>query len=44
VDWQIAMMPGKRKALDKTRISNILKNQLEKFKAGILARCSICFG
>ena len=38
VDWQIAMMPGKRKALDKTRISNALTDQLEKLKAGIRAK------
>jgi len=38
VDWQIAMMPGKRKALDKTRNSNALTDQLEKLKAGIRAK------
>jgi IS5 family transposase len=38
VDWQIAMMPGKRKALDKTRISNAPTDQLEKLKAGIRAK------
>lgn len=38
VDWQIAMMPGKRKTLDKTRISNALTDQLEKLKAGIRAK------
>jgi IS5 family transposase len=38
VNWQIAMMPGKRKALDKTRISNALTDQLEKLKAGIRAK------
>jgi IS5 family transposase len=38
VDCQIAMMPGKRKALDKTRISNALTDQLEKLKAGIRAK------
>jgi IS5 family transposase len=38
VDWQIAMMPGKRKALDKKRISNALTDQLEKLKAGIRAK------
>ena len=38
VDWQIAMMPGKRKTLDKTRISNALTDQIEKLKAGIRAK------
>jgi IS5 family transposase len=38
VDWQIAMMPGKRKALDKKRISNALTDQLEKLKACIRAK------
>ena len=38
VDWHIAMMPGNRKALDKTRISNALTDQLEKLKAGIRAK------
>ena len=32
------MMPGKRKTLDKTRISNALTDQLEKLKAGIRAK------
>ena len=32
------MMPGKRKALDKTRISNALTDQLEKLQAGIRAK------
>lgn len=29
VDWQIAMMPGKRKTLDKMRISNALRINLK---------------
>ncbi len=38
IDWQIAMMPGKRKALDKARPSNVLKDKLEKIKASIRAK------
>jgi len=38
IDWQVAMMPGKRKALDKARPSNVLKDKLEKIKASIRAK------
>jgi IS5 family transposase len=38
VDWQIAMMPGKRKALDKTKASHALKDKLEKVKASVRAK------
>jgi IS5 family transposase len=38
VDWQIAMMPGKRKAMDKSKPVNALKEQLEKLKACIRAK------
>ncbi len=38
VDWQIAMMPGKRKALDKTKASYALKDKLEKTKASVRAK------
>lgn len=38
VDWQIAMVPGKRRALDKTRTSHALQDQLEKIKASIRAK------
>jgi IS5 family transposase len=38
VDWQIAMTPGKRKALDKTKASHALKDKLEKVKAGVRAK------
>ena len=38
VDWQIAMMPGKRKALDKTKPSHVLRDKLEKLKASIRAK------
>jgi IS5 family transposase len=38
VDWQIAMMPGKRKAMDKSKPVNALKEQLEKLKASIRAK------
>jgi transposase, IS5 family len=38
VDWQIAMMPGQRKAMDKSKPVNALKEQLEKVKASIRAK------
>ena len=38
VDWKVAMMPGKRKALDKTTPVNRLVEQLEKLKASIRAK------
>ncbi len=38
VDWQIAMMPGQRKALDQSQPVNALKEQLEKVKARIRAK------
>lgn len=38
VDWQIAMMPGKRKALNKTKPSHALLDKLEKLKASIRAK------
>jgi IS5 family transposase len=38
VDWQIAMMPGKRKALDKTKASHALTDRIEKTKASIRAK------
>ncbi len=38
VDWQIAMMPGQRKAMDKSRPVNALLEQLEKLKASIRAK------
>jgi IS5 family transposase len=38
VDWQIAMMPGQRKTMDKSKPVNALKEQLEKLKAGIRAK------
>jgi IS5 family transposase len=38
VDWQIAMMPGKRKALNKSKPSHVLRDKLEKLKAGIRAK------
>ena len=37
VNWHIAMMPGQRRAMDKSRASNALKEQLEKVKASIRA-------
>ena len=38
VDWHIAMMPGQRKAMDKRRPVNALREQLEKLKASIRAK------
>lgn len=38
VDWQIAMMPSKRKALNKTKPSHALRDKLEKLKASIRAK------
>ena len=38
VDWQIAMMPGKRKALKKNQPSHALRDKLEKLKASIRAK------
>jgi IS5 family transposase len=38
VDWEIAMMPGKRKGLDKTKASHALADRIEKIKASIRAK------
>jgi len=38
VDWQIAMMPGKRKALNKSKPSHALRDKLEKLKTRIRAK------
>jgi len=38
VDWEIAMMPGKRKALDKTKASHALTDWIEKLKASVRAK------
>jgi IS5 family transposase len=38
VDWQIAMTPGKRKALDQAKASHALKDKLEKVKASVRAK------
>jgi IS5 family transposase len=38
VDWQIAMTPGKRKTLNKTKPSHALRDKLEKLKASIRAK------
>ena len=35
VDWQIVLTPSKRKALDKTKVSQTLQDKLEKVKASI---------
>jgi len=37
-EWHVAMRPGKRRALDKTRASHQLIEQLEKLKASIRAK------
>jgi transposase, IS5 family len=36
--WHVAMRPGKRKALDKTKASGQLTEQVEKIKASIRAK------
>jgi len=38
VNWHVAMRPGKRRALDKTRRSHQLIDQLEQFKASVRAK------
>ena len=38
MNWQIAMGPGKRKALDKENEADALIDQAEKIKAGIRAK------
>ncbi|MGG6499510.1 UNVERIFIED_CONTAM: transposase, partial [Bacteroidetes bacterium 56_B9] len=38
VRWNIAMRPGKRKLLDKTRLVDDLTDQLERIKASIRAK------
>jgi IS5 family transposase len=38
VDWHIAMMPGQRKDMDKSRSVNALRENLEKLKASIRAK------
>ena len=38
VDWEIAMMPGKRKAPNKTKASQTLTDRIEKIKASIRAK------
>jgi transposase, IS5 family len=38
VTWQIAMRPGKRKALDKENAADVLIDKAEKLKAGIRAK------
>ncbi len=38
VDWQIAMMPGQRRAMDQSQPVNALKEQLEQIKARIRAK------
>ncbi len=38
VSWHIAMMPGQRRAMDKNRPINALKEKLEKIKASIRAK------
>lgn len=38
LDWQIVMTPGKRKALNKNKHSQSLRDMLEKIKASIRAK------
>ena len=43
VDWHIAMMPGQRKDLDKSKLVNAIKEQLEKVKASIRTKVEHLF-
>ncbi len=43
VDWQIAMTPGKRKALNKNKPGHALRDKLEKLKASIRAKVEHLF-
>ena len=43
VDWQIAMMPGKRKALDKSKPSHALRDKLENSRPAFGPRWSTRF-
>jgi transposase, IS5 family len=38
VNWHVAMRPGKRRALDKTKPSNALLDQVEQLKASVRAK------
>ena len=38
VDWQVAMMPGKRRALNKSKTVDALIDKLERIKASIRAK------
>jgi IS5 family transposase len=38
IDWHVAMRPGKRRALDLTRKSNAIVNEIERLKASIRAK------
>ena len=38
VDWNVAMMPGKRRVLDKTKLVDQLVEKLEKLKASVRAK------
>ena len=38
IDWHIAMRPGKRRTLDRTRRSNAIVDEIECIKAGIRAK------
>ena len=38
VNWHVAMRPGKRRALDKSKRSNQLIDQLERLKASVRAK------
>ncbi len=38
VDWHVAMRPGKRRALDRSRKSNVLIDEIERIKASIRAK------
>ena len=38
VQWHVAMRPGKRRALDRTRASHAILDEIERIKAGIRAK------
>ena len=38
MDWQVAMMPGKRRELKKNKTVDAMIDKLEKIKAGISAK------
>ena len=37
-NWHVAMRPGKRRALDRSRTSNVIADEIERIKASIRAK------